>query len=237
MINFFRKIRENLLAEGKTSKYLKYAVGEIFLVVIGILIALQINNWNESRKDEAFEQEILKQIQENLSNDRLALEGIERNFNSAIESAGVILNTTDSQDIEDSVHILLGKIIQFDRFQPLTNAYEVLKSNGLDKISNKDLRFLLGLYYDDQALHMGKAISDIEIAFNDHWIPILFEETDDFIFKKSVRLKDYRILLKPSKARNILNLNRDNYTSGIKRIQSGLITIKEIQSIINLEIK
>ncbi|GLU45473.1 hypothetical protein Musp01_30970 [Muricauda sp. NBRC 101325] len=50
MIKFFRNIRKTLLNEGKTSKYLKYAVGEIILVVIGILIALHINNWNENRK-------------------------------------------------------------------------------------------------------------------------------------------------------------------------------------------
>lgn len=50
MLKFFRKIRQNLLSEGKTGKYLKYAIGEIVLVVIGILIALQINNWNLERK-------------------------------------------------------------------------------------------------------------------------------------------------------------------------------------------
>ncbi len=52
MIKLFRKIRKNLLAEGKTINYLKYAIGEIILVVIGILIALQVNNWNEKRKQE-----------------------------------------------------------------------------------------------------------------------------------------------------------------------------------------
>ena len=57
MIKFFRKIRQNLLSEGKTEKYFKYAIGEILLVVIGILIALQINNWNEQRK--ANKQELL----------------------------------------------------------------------------------------------------------------------------------------------------------------------------------
>jgi putative cell wall-binding protein len=55
MIKFFRKIRQNLLSEGKTGKYFKYAIGEIVLVVIGILIALQINNWNENRKNKIAE--------------------------------------------------------------------------------------------------------------------------------------------------------------------------------------
>ena len=52
MIKFFRNIRKSLLSEGKTSKYFKYAVGEIILVVIGILIALQINTWNNNRINE-----------------------------------------------------------------------------------------------------------------------------------------------------------------------------------------
>jgi hypothetical protein len=66
MIKFFRKIRFNLMEQNKTSRYFKYAIGEIILVVIGILIALQINNWNESRKSKTFETEILTQIQANL---------------------------------------------------------------------------------------------------------------------------------------------------------------------------
>ena len=52
MIKFFRKIRQDLLRDNKIGDYLKYAVGEIVLVVIGILIALSINNWNESRKND-----------------------------------------------------------------------------------------------------------------------------------------------------------------------------------------
>jgi len=62
MIKFFRKIRQNLLSEGKTGKYLKYAIGEIILVVIGILIAVSINNWNEARKDKITEQKVLKTL-------------------------------------------------------------------------------------------------------------------------------------------------------------------------------
>src|SRR6056300_1263594 len=136
MIKLFRRIRKNLISEGKTGKYLKYAVGEIVLVVIGILIALQLNNLNENRKNNVFEKEILTRIQENLKNDKLALEEIVTNFSKAVKSSEKILNSEVSQKTEDSINISLGAIIQFDRFQPLTNAYDVLKSDGLDKISN-----------------------------------------------------------------------------------------------------
>lgn len=62
MLKFFRSIRKGLLSDGKTSKYFKYAVGEILLVVIGILIALQINTWNQNRQDRIQKQQILVQL-------------------------------------------------------------------------------------------------------------------------------------------------------------------------------
>ena len=70
MIKFFRKIRYNLMEQNKTSKYLKYAIGEILLVVIGILIALQINNWNENNKLEAKKQDYYQQLLEDLNKDK-----------------------------------------------------------------------------------------------------------------------------------------------------------------------
>jgi len=69
MIKFFRKIRKNLLTENKFSKYLIYAIGEIVLVVIGILIALSINNWNEKRKVSKIELDILTGIKNDLDDD------------------------------------------------------------------------------------------------------------------------------------------------------------------------
>jgi hypothetical protein len=69
MIQFFRKIRHQLLDEGKIGKYLKYAIGEILLVVIGILIALQINNYNIYKKDRLKEAEYLTALLEDLSKD------------------------------------------------------------------------------------------------------------------------------------------------------------------------
>jgi sensor domain CHASE-containing protein len=69
MIKFFRKIRQKMLTENKFSKYLLYAVGEIILVVIGILIALQINNWNEKEKLKAEEVKFLKNFKQSLISD------------------------------------------------------------------------------------------------------------------------------------------------------------------------
>ena len=80
MIKFFRKIRQNLLMEnlpagqaGKTAKYFKYAIGEIALVVIGILIALSINNWNEQRLLISNQETIYKQVRSDLIKDTLNL--------------------------------------------------------------------------------------------------------------------------------------------------------------------
>ena len=69
MIKFFRKIRQSLLSENKFSKYLLYAIGEIALVMIGILLALQVNNWNEDRKERLVEKQRYQNILNDLIND------------------------------------------------------------------------------------------------------------------------------------------------------------------------
>lgn len=68
MIKFFRKIRQRLLTENKFSKYLIYAIGEVVLVVIGIIIALQINNWNESKKAINSELQLYGKLVNDLNN-------------------------------------------------------------------------------------------------------------------------------------------------------------------------
>lgn len=77
MLKFFRKIRQQLLTENKVSNYLIYAIGEIVLVVIGILIALQINNWNENTKLEIEETRLLKQLNIEFKNNKKALEVVD----------------------------------------------------------------------------------------------------------------------------------------------------------------
>ena len=80
MIKFFRHIRQKLLSENKFYKYLLYAIGEIVLVVIGILIALSINNWNELKKERQLEVNTLKEIRNSFINDLKELNGGVNNY-------------------------------------------------------------------------------------------------------------------------------------------------------------
>ena len=81
MIRFFRKIRQQLLTENKFSRYLLYAIGEILLVVLGILIALQIDNWNENKKIRITEQQYLLALKEEFSFNKGELESIMKRNN------------------------------------------------------------------------------------------------------------------------------------------------------------
>ncbi len=91
---FFRKLRRKLLSENKFSKYLAYAIGEILLVVIGILIALQINTWNESRKLKIEDLAFLNILKAELLAETVALSDRKASYihiNSNLDQAANIL--------------------------------------------------------------------------------------------------------------------------------------------------
>ncbi len=142
MIKFFRKIRQNLLAKGKTIQYLKYAVGEIILVVIGILIALQINNWNEQRKDNAKEQAILKRLKkEFIANKEQLLEKIEsrKDINKKCVRLLTLYNEPDKAEL-DSIILYFGSIIP-TTFDPIQN--DLVRSGNIEIVKSEELKQLL----------------------------------------------------------------------------------------------
>jgi len=152
MIKFFRRIRHNLLSENKTRKYFKYAIGEIVLVVIGILIALQINNWNEQRKVADFELQILYSFKESLGTDLADIDYNINSHNRSLHAANSILNLLKSSTPiqEDSVAGLFSQVMMPTRFVHSTSAFESLKSKGLNIISNNDLQKKIVDVYDSQ---------------------------------------------------------------------------------------
>ena len=151
MIKFFRKIRQNLLLEGKTGNYLKYAIGEIVLVVVGILIALQINNWNENRITTNEEIHILKALKIGLESDLADLKFNEKSIQSSISSANkVIYSLENNLPYRDSIPDYIGHMMFPVMFVHSTSAFETLKSKGINLIKNNNLRDEIINVYDSQ---------------------------------------------------------------------------------------
>lgn len=135
MINFFRKIRQNLLTENKLGIYLAYAIGEIVLVVIGILIALQINNWNENKKHKKRLDAIYTTVQQNLKTDLKNIKIPIKFFEALDSTLTKILTTTYSTSFLDSInetnHLQCipckSNINMSEPFEKQDNGFELLK--------------------------------------------------------------------------------------------------------------
>jgi len=148
MIKFFRRIRYDLMEKNKTGKYFKYAIGEIILVVIGILIALSINNWNEKEKLKTEEIKFLKNFEQSLISD------IEFNnfrfdkYELTKVSISILINHME-QDLpyQDSLKYHFGRITNTWTPKINTEVFEALKSKDLNLISNDGLRDKLISYY------------------------------------------------------------------------------------------
>lgn len=148
MIKFFRNIRQKTLTENKFSRYLFYATGEIILVVIGILIALQINNWNEKEKLKIEEIKFLKNFKQSLISDIEFNKVRSRYYSFTKESISILLNQIEQNlPYQDSLKYHFGRITQ--TWTPKINmeVFEALKSNDLNLISNDGLRNKLISYY------------------------------------------------------------------------------------------
>jgi len=149
MLKLFRRIRRKLLDEGKLRRYLIYAFGEILLVVIGILIALHINNLNEDRKTRTVEEQILKDLIIGIEDDIGSINyNIERH-SEAINSCNVLLDIFNKNvGYNDSLSRHFAAIHYHTLFMNNKGAYESLKSKGFKTISNKELRFIIINLYE-----------------------------------------------------------------------------------------
>ncbi len=134
MIKLFRHIRKDLMEKNKTGKYLKYAIGEIVLVVIGILIALSINNWNESRKYNQLKETYLQRLVNDIEQDTITINYIideieiaQDIINGLIKSIGSNMNETELDSLFTN-YFTRGWIIQ--EFIPTNNTYIDLSQTG-----------------------------------------------------------------------------------------------------------
>ncbi len=148
MIRFLIKIRQKLLTENKLSKYLIYAIGEIVLIVIGIMIALSINNANDVKNQRRKEHALLNEMHQNLKIDLKDLNYNIKESVKRIQANEIILKELQERmPMHDSLKPYYANIIGNFQLSNNTAAWENLKSVGMDLISNDSLRNAISNLY------------------------------------------------------------------------------------------
>ena len=141
MIKFFRHIRKKLVGENRFTKYLIYAIGEIVLVVIGILIALQVNTLNENKKQKELENKILNELLVDLNISKADLENdilVNKRMLATAESLKTHIH--NKKPYYNTLEEDMLKASDITQFSPRTSGYQNLKSEGVSLISDDNLR-------------------------------------------------------------------------------------------------
>lgn len=143
MIRFFRSIRRGLIARNRFTNYLLYAVGEIILVVIGILIALQINNWNDARQTRALERKFLGNIRDDLVSNIAQIDIFLANRGANLEDAAFVIGQLEGDPPAD-VHEFNRRcvdIYEWQRFVQVNyTVQELISSGNLALLTNDRLK-------------------------------------------------------------------------------------------------
>lgn len=258
MIKFFRHIRRRLLNENKVSRYILYAVGEILLVVVGILLALQFNAWNSNSKELIKEEWYLNNILDDIHYQTQTMEIIEAEYDAAIIAAKSILKTyynKRSFNEVDSLNYHLNTLMYAQFFPNTNNTYQELVSSGqLSLLKNKNLSLEVIDFYLFSADNEIVFKNDIDNIFYPQVYPVLSsllqvdlqdylkDDEDDYLLQQlptiseliRKRLKDSetRLLLENAIKLKILILS--DQLAIIKETQKGA---KELNLLIEAELK
>ncbi len=192
MIKFFRKLRYNLMEQNKTSKYFKYAIGEIILVVVGILIAVQINNWNQLNNRTQLEKTLLEQLKTEVLNVYGDIYSDFNVFQSGIKSHYNIVEYLEKDVAYNDRMCFDFAFIKDDEYiYPSVATYSRIKEEGLDIISNDTIRSLTQVIYESIFPRMSKGNSfnpDISETWNEYYLDH-FRLNLDYSLKYQVTFK------------------------------------------------
>lgn len=179
MLKFFRKIRYDLMGKNKTGRYLKYAIGEIFLVVIGILIALQINTWNQNRVDRNEEKDIITKLHKDFKENKMIIKGFiltnKNEMNAQIELMKLIGASKEElvkHNLDSLFYISFGANELAFADNTLKN---IMQSGQLNLLKNEDINVLLykwNVLSEIRKIRMDK----LDNWVNDKFIPYLLSK-------------------------------------------------------------
>lgn len=231
MLKLFRNIRKNLIQEGKTTNYLKYAIGEIVLVVIGILIALQINNWNISKAEKKVEKEFITSLIEDLQTDSFRLSQNIDHFQSKIIKIDTVLRMFKilNKGYNDTLRRNLKEVKNYKDFIYTDRTMQQLKnSGGMRLITNKKAANGI-LDYDLSMRHLLESLQPDLLFYyeksNEMWFEIVdkddFERDKLFLSITEMEAGSKNYLLKSDKE------NLGKFNNIIREFQNDLIIVKD----------
>ncbi len=190
------------MEKNKTGKYLKYALGEIVLVVFGILIALQINNWNEGRKEKELEQSYYCLLLDDIRQDRDQVEKLKQLVHERIGSSNKAISEIQkdqSDATEVGVNFLLSIRMGKRTFDPNDATFQDIKSSGnLGIIKDKEILQKLNRYFKNVDGYSSTILANFELDFERiasfrNWFDIGMFNGNDFFYKdvftEEIRLK------------------------------------------------
>lgn len=209
MIRIFRNTRQRLLQNGATLKYLKYAIGEVLLVVIGILIALQINNWNENRKLQNKEITLLREMQSNLKEDLLDFDFNIKGTKMRLQSNEIVLRVLeDSLPLNDSLKTHFANFVGTFQLTENTGAFDNLKSIGFDLIRNDSLRACITRLYSNRYAYLDNIEMEMGQPFQlNNLMPAYWNNFTTETFWKSAQPNDLGALAKDNHFKELLRFN------------------------------
>ena len=185
MIKFFRKIRQKLLSENKFSKYLIYAIGEIVLVVIGILIALQLNTSKENREKSDLGYKYLMEMKKEVQSDIFTIDNRIRMLDKSIKNQEAALNTKSITTLPlDSVLMIMNRP-NIGGFEISELTFNKMKNLGLTALSNNDsLNSKINTYYNSDLAFFKKAINFTFEKYDEYSYHLTYvEESIDYSHK------------------------------------------------------
>ena len=178
MIKFFRKIRYNLMETGKTSKYFKYAIGEIILVMVGILLALQVNNWNQNRVNKQKEKLLLNELHDEFVKNQEQFELVVAMHEKALKATNYVITQFPINPNEVNLDTLQANRAGWTNRYTFNPSQGVIKSlvnsSSFELISNHELRKLL-ISWEDVLADYQEEENIASITLRTHISPKILE--------------------------------------------------------------
>ena len=209
MAKIFRKFRFETIGAMISKKYIFYALGEIALIVFGILIALQIDNWNNDRQLKTLELKYLKEMISNLRSDLTDIEyNIDFNVDKMKSNLVIATQTRNKLPYYDSLNFHFSNLIGSTRFIPNTSSYDNFKAKGFEIIKHDSLRRLITYLYSVEYSHiMGFEFVDDHKYQYETLVPQVIENVKVNEMWKSAEPISYQDLLKNIKFQNAIVSN------------------------------